>query len=495
MQHARPSLVLALVAAVACEGGGTETITKTVTNDHTITNTNTITVPGEDHTITVVEDILEPGHFQPPLVQLKQVLDGSGALGENGAFTTHMHVDEVRYREHDGFLFYCSYTWGVIDARTPISAKYLAQGYDWKLPSPVLRDTGCLHTDWSDDDDKIIFADHRGNYDFAPHLTAINLGTTWVDVGLDGLLEANADGSNLDDVPTLAPVFGPALQEEGVSYEGLDYANGHVFVALHAGGIGVYDVDPITLAMTRVASAEGIVPNAYDIHVVGDYAYVVDEWEGLYILNVSDIQNITLVSQLYVGGITRDVRYDDGYVYIAAGTPGFAIVNVQDVNNPVLESMTPAYSTVTRIGVHDNRVSVAAWIDTRVYDVTDKASPGFIGGVRIETPKTYTGDTLHERPDITARILGTDLYGDNLFIGDWWTPFTYQIVADRQAPYQVIAEDVYYMSTGAVDPGATGTYTLNMQNDGNADLTVYDSWTTSDQFVITPRLVMIPPGG
>jgi hypothetical protein len=210
---------------------------------------------------------------------------------------------------------------------------------------------------------------------------------------------------------------------------------------------------------------------------------------------VSDIQNITLVSHLYIGGIDRDVRYDNGYVYIAAGTPGFAIVDVQNPAAPVLKSMTPAYSTVTRIGVHNGRVAIAGWIDTRVYDVSDPSSPQIIGGVRIETPKTYAGDLADERPDITARILGVDIYNDSLFIGDWWTPFTYTVFDDRTAPYMVVGEDVYYMSTGHVDPGLTGTYVLSVRNDGNEDLTIYDSWSTNPAFVVTPRQAAIVPGG
>jgi len=502
MQHARPSLFLALVV-VACNGEDpeTNTITKTITNTTPVNHTNTITNTNTNtntitNTITVDTDpVLEPGHWQAPLIQLTQVLDDNGVLGENGALQSHMHVDEVRYRESDAKLFYCSYTWGIIDASEPIDATYLAQGYDWKLPSPVFRDTGCLHLDWSDEDPDISFADHRGNYDFHPHLTAIDLQTVIEDGDLDGIGAADADGDTSDDEEVITPLFGPALFEDGVSYEGMDWANGYLFVALHAGGIGVYDYDPVTLEMFRVATYEGVVQNAYDIHVVGNYAYVVDEWQGLYVLDVTDIQNITKVGELYIGGITRDVRYDNGYVYIAAGTPGFAIVDVSNPALPVLESLTPAYSTVTRIGVHNNRVATAGWIDTRVYDVTDPAAPAIIGGVRIETPKSYAGDEADERPDITARILGVDIYDDFLFIGDWWTPFTYQIFDDRTAPYLVAAEDIYYMSTGSVDPGLTGTYDLNIRNDGNEELHVYDTWVTNSAFVVTPRQANIPAGG
>jgi len=487
MRHPLPTVCLALLVS-AC---GTDPVTNTNTN--TITNTITNTPPPEvitnTTTITVVDDDLDGGHFQQPLVQLAKVLDDGGAHGLNGPLESHMHVDEVRYRESDGKLFYCSYTWGVIDASDPIDATYLAQGYDWDMfVSPVDRDTGCLHVDWDDQDEDIVYASHRGNYDFQPHLTAIDLASY-----------SYYDYEEEEQIEGITPVIGLPLQEPDVSYEGLDYAEvdgiGYVFVALHAGGIGVFQYNPVTTGMDRITESVGIVPNAYDIHVVDEIAYVVDEHEGLFVLDVSDVYNITEISHLYIGGIDRDVRYDNGYVFIAAGTPGFAIVDVQNPAAPVLKSVTPAYSTVTRLGVHNERVAVAGWVDTRVYDVTDKVNPEIIGGVRIETEKSYSGDDADERPDITARILGMDIFEDFVFIGNWWVPYTYQIFDDRLAPYMVVAEDIYYMSTGSVDPGMTGTYELNIRNDGTAPLTIYDTWSTNDKFVITPFQAEIQPGG
>ncbi len=488
MQPTRVSLALALLASACNPEQNTVTLTRTETVPNTIIST--VEVPGPTVTVEVpVDPDVNPGHFEQPLEFLIYVLDDAGAHGLNGPLEDHMHIDEVRYRESDDKLFYCSYTWGVVDVSDPESATYLAQGYDWDMfVSPVDRDTGCLHVDWDEQDEDIVYASHRGNYDFQPHLTAIDLASY-----------SYYDYDEEEEISGITPVIGLPLQEPDVSYEGLDYAEvdgiGYVFVALHAGGIGVFQYNPVTTGMDRVTESVGIVPNAYDIHVVDEIAYVVDEHEGLYILDVSDVFNITEISHLYIGGIDRDVRYDNGYVYIAAGTPGFAIVDVQDPENPVLESLTPAYSTVTRIGVHGDRVATAGWIDTRVFDVTNKANPAIIGGVRIEKDKDYSGDDADERSDITARILGVDIFEDFLFIGNWWIPYTYQIFADRTAPYLVLAEDIYYMSTGTVEPGQTGTYVINAQNDGNEDLTIWDTWVTNDKFVVSPKTAVIPPGG
>lgn len=442
-------------------GGGTNTITKTVTN----TDTNTDTVPDED---------LDPGRFLPPLKQLQYIVDDEGAIGSAGPAQEHKHVDEVRYRESDQRLFYCSYTFGVLDVSDPADVASLAQGFEWDLPSPVGRATGCLHLDWDDEDPDIVYVSHRGNVDFHPHLSVVDLNSAGPDA--------------------LAPVLAPSLFEEGVSYEGLDAENGYVYVALHADGIGVYQRDPVTNEMSRVGGDDTIVPNAYDIEVVGNLAYVVDEQAGLFVLDVTDPTAITEVSRLFVGGVERDLQVQGDFVYIAAGGAGLAIVDVSDPANPAVVSYTPTYGTATRLGVDGDRVAVAAWNDTRVYDVSDRAAPRIIGAARLERPKTYAGDTDRERPYPTSRALGVDLHGDVLYVGDWMTPYTYSIHQDRQAPYLVLPEDLFYMGIGTVEVGATGTFALRVRNEGTADLTVYDIWATDAAFEITPPQARIAPG-
>ncbi len=73
----------------------------------------------------VAETPLEPGSFQAPLVQLQR-LQGT---------ESHMHVAQVKYRASDSKLFYCSYTFGVIDAADPQSMRYRVQGLRHQTPS------------------------------------------------------------------------------------------------------------------------------------------------------------------------------------------------------------------------------------------------------------------------------------------------------------------------------------------------------------------------
>ncbi|MEZ4238898.1 MAG: DUF1573 domain-containing protein, partial [Myxococcota bacterium] len=81
-----------------------------------------------------------------------------------------------------------------------------------------------------------------------------------------------------------------------------------------------------------------------------------------------------------------------------------------------------------------------------------------------------------------------------LFVGDWMTPYTFSIHAERAAPYLVLPEDVFYMSVGKAELGASATYTVTARNEGTADLTLYDVWTTSPAFTVSPTEARIAPG-
>lgn len=487
MIRSTPIFALAMLAACQQPPPEVKTVTNTVTEQNTVTNTvintvtntNTVEVP-------VPSEILEPGHFQSPLVQLAQILDDGGAVGSHGVLEDHMHVDEIRYRASDGKLFECSYYFGVIDASDPADPGFLAQGYEWDFPeSPVDRATGCLHLDWDDSDDDIVYVSHRGNYDFQAHLTAVDLGTFAPDPYEPDETELNPNAGDIS----------LSLREPGVSYEGLDAENGYVYVALHAGGLGVFQHDPVTGLMSRVSESEGLIDNAYDVVVKDNLAYLVDEQAGLVILDVTDPFDITLVGELFIGGVDRDLQVDGDYAYIAAGGAGLAIVDVSDPAAPVIVSYTETGGTATRVGYHNNRVAVAAWNDVRVYDVSNRAAPQVIGATRLETEKSYSNDPADERPDITARNLAVDLYNDYLFVGNWWTPYNYQIFDEREAPFAVFPEELALIGLGTVGLQQTGTYTFGVQNAGNAPLTIYDSWVTNGAFTVTPRQVEIPAGG
>jgi hypothetical protein len=418
---------------------------------------------------------LEPGDFTSPLVLLQRL------QGEED----HMHVSQVRYRESDDRLFYCSYTFGVIDASNPQDMSYLIQGLKHETPSGSPRDPGCLHFMWDDDDPDLVFTSHRGNIDFATFLSGWDLGTTEVDGDVE-----------------FAPVQLPALQEPGESYGGVDVENGLVYVALHENGLGIYDYDATT-GFTRVAAATGF-QNAWTVTVRGTTAFVADGAGGLVVADVADPANVSILGRAVLGGTAQDVVLDGNLAYVAAGSAGMVIVDVSNPAAPTPISSVPTYGNAVAVAVAAARAYVADWNDIRVLDVANPAEPVEIAATRITINLDYetcTGDPENEvcspddaRPDATARNLAVAAHEDVMFAGNWWVPSAYRVHADRVAPYLVLPEDVSLLDFGPTPAGETSTIELPITNHGTAPLTLYDNWVDSTAFTVSPAQLRVDPG-
>lgn len=492
--------VLALTAGCGGEKGacgmGTTLIEGVCVADGPITNTITNTVIVDDTDVDTDEppdDRLEPGHYEEVLPEIQELVGTGGALGTGGSGQTHMHISTLEYRESNGTnwpnaLFYCSYTFGVLDATSLDNMSFLAQG--WKFLEPVetgTRDPGCFRLTFDDDDPDIVYATMHGNIDD---------GAAFIS-GFD-LNSVAADPVGAPTKITLAPVQLPMLQEPGQAYEGLDFENGHLFVASHDAGLGVFTRDPVTNELTRVATYTGLL-DAKEIKVDGDIAYVADGKAGFVTLDVSDPTKPTEIARLTTPGVLFDIAYDDvnHVVYLAAQNGGLLSVDVTDPAAPAILDTVDMDASVVSVDYDEGRVYVAAWNDSRVYDATDPTDLQIIGAVRTTKQKSYAGESedAGERPDITNRALGVAGKGDYLFNGTWWVPRNHLIHAEHVAPYMVLPESVNYTTfAGDLAVGESSSVDLVIRNEGTAPLTVYDLWTTSPAFTVGPDQLLIEPG-
>jgi hypothetical protein len=412
------------------------------------------------------EPLLQPGHFLSPLVQLQRL------QGEED----HMHVAQLRYREADSKLFYCSYTFGMIDASNPQDMDYEVQGLQHETPSGSPRTPGCLHLAWDEDDPNIVYTTHRGNIDFAVFLS----------------------GWDLTDVD--APVQLPALQEPGVRYGGIDVENGLIYVALQEGGLGIYDYDAVD-GWQHISTATGL-ENAWGVQVVGDTAYVADGTGGLATVDVGDPMAPSFIARVPFGGVAEDLVVADGIAYVAAGSAGMVIVDVADPAAPTVLSEVETDGSAVGVAYSDGRAHVAAWNDTRVYDVSDPAAPAMLSSLRLTIQQDYencSGDPEvcvpdTSRPDPTARTLAVAATGDTMFVGNWWVPYAYQVFPERTAPHIVLPEDASLIDFGPTEVGEASTRELLVKNDGTQPLTLYDNWIDNEAFTVSPSQVQIEPG-
>jgi len=394
--------------------------------------------------------------FQTPLVQLHRL------VGAND----HLHTDEVRYRASDAKLFHCAYNFGVIDASRPEELVYLAEGLRHSIPGDARR-PGCIHLAWDGD---VVYTVHRGNIDNPAFLSG------W---------ELRPDPAN---PRKLAPVQLPVLQEPGVSYEGIDTANGYIYVALRQDGLGVYDRDAEG-GFRRVGTAPGLT-NAWGVRVRGTTAFVSDGTEGLVVVDVADPRNPSVIGRVATGGQARGLALDGETMYVAAGSGGLVVVDLSDVTAPRVVSRTGMPGSAIRVDSAGGHVFVAAWNDARVYDVSRPATPRFVGAVRLTRD---IGFDEAGRAPVTSRTLGVAAAGDVMFVGNWHVIHSYQIHPERAAPNILLPEEINLVDFGPVEPGKSMTLPLRVTNQGTAPLTLTDVSTDNPAFTADPRQMTIAP--
>jgi hypothetical protein len=399
---------------------------------------------------------LERGSYQSPLVRLQQL------VGAND----HLHTDEVRYRPSDGLLFHCSYNFGVIDVRDPARMIYLAQELRHRIPGDV-RQPGCIHLAWEGD---AVYTVHRGNIDNPAFLSG------WLLQRDPGALQA------------ITAVQLPVLQEPGVSYEGIDTANGLIYVALRGHGLGIYR--RTASGFLRVGTFAGL-ENAWGVRVRGHTAFVTDGLAGLAIVDVTDPAAPVLVGRAAIDGQARGLAVDGDHVYVAAGSAGLVVVNVSDLHAPKVIGAARVSGSAIRVDYSAGLAYVAAWNDARVYDVSNPAAPRFVGAARMTR---HIGREENGRPEVTSRTLGVAAHGDVMFAGNWHVIHSFRVHADRRAPSLVLPEDVNLVDFGPVAPGARVRVPLAVRNQGTAPLTIVDAVIDHPAFSVEPRALRVPAG-
>ena len=399
---------------------------------------------------------LEPGSYESPLVRLQQL------VGENN----HLHTDEVRYRASDGLLFHCSYNFGVIDARDPGRMVYLAQELRHQVPGDR-RQPGCIHLAWDGD---VVYTSHRGNIDNPAFLSG------W-------RLERDSAAPE-----KLTAVQLPVLQEPGVSYEGIDTANGLIYVALRRHGLGIYR--RTSNGFLRVGAFPGL-DNAWGVRVRGNTAFVTDGLGGLAIVDVTHPKTPALVGRAAIDGQARGLAIDGDHAFVAAGAAGLVIVDVSDLRAPKVKGAARVSGSAIRVDYSNGLAFVAAWNDARAYDVSNPAAPRFVGAARMTREIGREGDG---RPEVTSRTLGVAAHGDVMFAGNWHVIHSFRVHPERRAPSLVLPEDVNLVDFGPVAPGAVARVPLAVRNQGTAPLTIFDAAIDQPSFTVEPRALRVPPG-
>ena len=127
-------------------------------------------------------------------------------------------------------------------------------------------------------------------------------------------------------------------------------------------------------------------PDAGQLALSHDYAFVANESYGLKILDVSDVEHPRVVSGFAPGGYVRGVAIVGDVAYLVSSATLF-ILDVSDLLAPALISTVDLPHTGSTVTVAEGFACITAYGDRRleVVDVTDPTSPGFVAEVLLPT--------------------------------------------------------------------------------------------------------------
>jgi peroxiredoxin len=418
---------------------------------------------------------LLPGQFSAPLEELQRL------LGTN----TLLHTEEVTLRGGDFRVASCNLSGlDIVDASDPANMTYLSNSTHPVIPGNSILKPLCNHAAWGTGE--TLYTTLRGNNLGPPYLAAWNTSLT-VPAGVDG---------GLPQAPTQTGL----MQEPGVSYEGVQYGNGNIYVALHGTGFGIYTFDGMNF--TRVGLATGLT-NAYNSFPRGNTVFVADGEGGLAIIDVTSPAAPKVLSEVATGGVARSVVVDGNNAYVGSGSAGLVVVDVTNLSAPKILSTTPVRGMGEQVAFANGLVWLACWDDTRVYDVSNPAAPKIVGGVRFEEPAQYSvpvvgvkpGNAAYGRPDILSYTYAVAAHDNVAIIGNWHLLYSYRVHPENVAPYIYFSDSAAnWIDFGQVSVGATSSLPLNVYNDGTAPLTLFNTFAESAPFMATPLRTRIEPG-
>ncbi|NCQ76618.1 MAG: hypothetical protein GPI98_24790, partial [Microcystis aeruginosa W13-13] len=142
--------------------------------------------------------------------------------------------------------------------------------------------------------------------------------------------------------------------------------------------------------------------SAYDVQIVGNYAYVADEYSGLQIIDISNPVAPTLKGNYNTSGSAFGVQIVGNYAYVADWGSGLQII---DISNPAAPTLKGNYDTSGLsygVQVVGNYAYVADWTSgLQIIDISNPATPTFKGnydtsgyafGVQVVGNYAYVAD-------------------------------------------------------------------------------------------------------
>lgn len=255
-------------------------------------------------------------------------------------------------------------------------------------------------------------------------------------------------------IPFNATVLG-TFDTAGSAYN-VDVVGNYAYIAGASPGLQIVDISDPTMPVS-VGSYE-IAAAVKDVKVVGDYAYVAAYGDGLYILNISQPGTPTLVSNFDTERAVG-VAVDGIFVYIADNYDGLRILSAFNPGNPVEIVHNTEIETVNDVFIYGQYLLVgAAEEGIWVYDISNPAAPEFIEN--FETP---------------GHVMAVKAADSRIYVSDMYSMTILEFAASEIDENQQSLPRSYLASYGYPNPfNASTQIAYEIGKKSNVSITVYD---------------------
>ncbi len=178
--------------------------------------------------------------------------------------------------------------------------------------------------------------------------------------------------------PSVAGNYSPAGITNN-SLTGVVIKGNYAYVTEYHDGVYVVDVSnpAAPFNVTSIIDRSGGTFNANDVKIVGNYAYVSVRYQGFNIINITNPASISILKK-----VVGNVSYAEGiyptpsHTYIADESRGFVIYNTADILSPVFMVNVIVIGGHNVVALKDNFMFIGAHNDgVWSVDISDPASP------------------------------------------------------------------------------------------------------------------------
>ena len=211
--------------------------------------------------------------------------------------------------------------------------------------------------------------------------------------------------------------------------------------------------------------------NAWKIIHVGDYGYVADALNGLVTLDISDPVEPKIINMTAEAVGVQDIWHYNGFLYAAMGVPGVGVFDLEDPEAPEF---------VTSISTGPSSVGVSA-----SKGVVWSANQEGVVAIDVSDPRNPIEIATKDTPDWAMNVYA---WQDTAYVADWDYIHTYKIRPEFKAPeLDPHPEDLYFWE-------GAGTRELTIKNRGGADLKLTGLSSPDPRFSFEIDRLVVPPG-